>query len=237
MSHQLVKVPSQQLFHLQATMATLNSRIAGSMPGSAEWNAPREFRNGKLLITCQNDSNTLALVSYTHRVLNLANGPCWCQFSQQCFGVILAYAKRSLPFKVKFDSTLIKMSAAIAALDYTNWGSVLQYINKLMHFPFSSEQTGVRKIRFKLPAHTHYGDSSLGNGCEAEGRKFLQRSEDMVFHKAARGRYVHKYSAWCGDDNCKFTSRTVETTKSHVVALARRLSIRSAAVNKTACYF
>lgn len=45
---------------------------------------------------------------------------------------------------------------------------------------------GGRKFRFKLPAHTHYGDSSLGNGWEAEGGKFLQWSEDMVFRKAAR---------------------------------------------------
>lgn len=107
-----------------------------------------------------------------------------------------------------------------------------------MYFPLLLwEQSGVKKFHFKLLARTHYGNSSLVNGWEAEGRKFLQQGEDMGFHKAAQGRYVHKYSAWCGDDNCKFTSRTVETTKSHVVSLARWLGIRRDAVNKTACYF
>lgn len=237
MSHQLVKAPSQQLFRLQATMVTLNSRIAGSLPGSAEWNAPREFRNRKLGITCQNDINTLALVSYTHRVLNLVNEPCWCRFSQQWFGIILAYAKRSLPFKVKFDSMLIKMSAAIAALDYTNWGSVSHYINKLLYFPLSSESrqewgSSVLNCRPTLTMATvalvTAGKLKAGSSCRGAGIRFFIKRR--------------------GADTCTNIVRDVAMTTANLppvqwrqqnlmLSLARWLSIRSAAVNKTACYF
>lgn len=95
----------------------------------------------------------------------------------------------------------------------------------------------MREFHFKLLAHTDCGDRSLANGWEAEGGKFLRQGKDPLSIKWRRADTCTNIVRDVVMTTANFPPIQVETTKSHVVFLARQLNIRSNAVNKKACYF